>query len=81
MKQEDRGAFRGSEQMLGVGIGFLVECGLFAALGWWLDGKFGTNPWLLITGVGLGFSYATWNLLRQFGGEVEAPVSEKDRDE
>ena len=79
MKTEDRGAFRGSGHLLGVGIGFLTECGLFAALGWWLDGRFETNPWLLVTGVMLGFGYATWNLLRQTGGGA-GPAEKKGED-
>ena len=63
-----------------VGTSFLAECAVFAALGWWLDSKFETNPWLLVTGVMLGVGYATWNLLRQFGGEVEAPAEKKGDD-
>lgn len=80
MTGKESGSFRGSGHMLGVGTSFLAECAVFTALGWWLDSKFETNPWLLVTGVMSGFGYATWNLLRQFGGEGEAPVEKKGDD-
>ena len=40
--------------------------GLGTALGWWLDKKFGTSPWLLVVGalfgIGVGF-YAFFKIL------------------
>jgi F0F1-type ATP synthase assembly protein I len=48
------------EQALGVGryagLGFQFAGTLvaFGALGWWLDSRFGTSPWLMIAGVFLG---------------------------
>lgn len=80
MTEKDADSFRGSGHMLGVGTSFLAECAVFTALGWWLDSKFGTNPWLLVTGIMLGFGYATWNLLRQFGGATEGSAVKKGDD-
>jgi F0F1-type ATP synthase assembly protein I len=51
-------------RMAGVGVEFVVAVGLFAAVGWWLDGKFGTSPWLLIAGCGLGFAVGLWNMVK-----------------
>jgi F0F1-type ATP synthase assembly protein I len=34
---------------------FSAVIGVFAWAGWWLDGKLGSAPWLLIVGVFLGF--------------------------
>jgi F0F1-type ATP synthase assembly protein I len=34
-----------------------------AGLGYWLDGRWGTGPWLLALGAILGFSAALWHLL------------------
>jgi ATP synthase protein I len=44
--------------------------GLGSLLGWWLDKKFGTNPWLLVAGalfgIGTGF-YAFFKALMALG--------------
>jgi F0F1-type ATP synthase assembly protein I len=40
---------------------FLV-CG---AIGWWLDSKFGTDPWLMIGGILLGAGGAMYSLVRR----------------
>jgi F0F1-type ATP synthase assembly protein I len=41
-----------------VGLGIELIAPLLVGLfgGYWLDGKFGTAPWLLITGTVLGFA-------------------------
>ena len=51
-------------RLAGVGIEFIVAFGLFAWLGWWLDKKFSTGPWLLIAGCAIGFSSGLWSLLK-----------------
>jgi len=33
-------------------------------VGWWLDERFATSPWLMIVGVLLGFSVAMLELLK-----------------
>lgn len=38
----------------GLGLQFVVTLALFGALGWWLDGLWGTRPWLTVTGILLG---------------------------
>ncbi len=37
-----------------VGLEFGVSIGIAAWFGSWLDGRWGTDPWLLLTGVILG---------------------------
>jgi F0F1-type ATP synthase assembly protein I len=49
----------------GVGFQFGAAIILFALLGWWLDGKLGTGPWLLILGVVLGFTGGLISLLKK----------------
>jgi ATP synthase protein I len=56
---------RGSLQYAGVGIQFGLTISLFALLGRWLDGRFGTSPWLLLLGVLLGFGGGTYSLLKK----------------
>jgi F0F1-type ATP synthase assembly protein I len=40
--------------MMGMGIQLIVTILGFAALGWWLDDRFGTKPWFLLAGLVLG---------------------------
>ncbi|MCB0713425.1 MAG: AtpZ/AtpI family protein [Ignavibacteriae bacterium] len=40
--------------LLGGGIQLTVTILAFAALGWWLDTKFETQPWLLLAGLIFG---------------------------
>ncbi len=42
--------------------------GLGALLGWWLDGKAGTSPVLLILGVFLGFGAGIYTLYQELFG-------------
>jgi F0F1-type ATP synthase assembly protein I len=36
-------------------------------LGWWLDAKLGTSPWLLLVGIFLGASGGFYSLVRRVG--------------
>lgn len=38
----------------GLGLTFAMTMAVLGALGWWLDSRFDTQPWLLVTGVLLG---------------------------
>ena len=51
-------------RMAGVGVEFIAAFGLLAAVGWWLDKKFATAPWLLLAGCGLGFTIGLWSMLK-----------------
>ena len=51
-------------KMAGIGFEFIVAILMFGALGWWLDGRWGTGPWLLITGGGVGFAIGLWMMIR-----------------
>lgn len=48
----------------GLGIQFTLTLVLLGALGWWLDSRFGTRPWLLVAGVLAGGVLAFYSLLR-----------------
>jgi len=41
-------------EFAGSGVQFVVSILLFLYIGKWLDGKFGTEPWLLMAGVIVG---------------------------
>ena len=49
----------------GVGLTFAMTLLVFAAIGYWLDARFGTSPWLLIAGVFLGFGGALVSLIKK----------------
>lgn len=51
-------------QMTALGMEFVVAILLFGGIGWWLDGRAGTEPWLTIVGFFLGFAVGLWMLVR-----------------
>ena len=44
-----------------------LEMVLPAALGFWLDQKWGTDPWLVVLGAVLGFTVSMMHLLQMVG--------------
>lgn len=48
----------------GLGIQFALTFLVFGAIGWWLDAKLGTAPWLMIVFIALGAAGAFWSLIR-----------------
>ena len=48
-----------------------LEMALPAAFGYWLDGRWGTKPWLVIIGAVLGFSTGMLQLLKLVKTEEE----------
>jgi len=48
----------------GLGLQFALTFLVFGAIGWWLDGKLGTAPWLMVVGIALGAAGAFWSLVR-----------------
>ena len=48
----------------GVGVQFMGEAGVVAALGWWIDTKLDSLPWGLVVGAMLGVTLATINLVK-----------------
>jgi len=51
-------------QASAVGFAFVVAILLGLALGWWLDKKFGTAPWLLLIGLLFGIIAGFRNLFK-----------------
>jgi ATP synthase protein I len=59
-----------------VGLQFTASILLFFFLGRWLDGRLGTEPWLLIVGVFTGLAAGFWSMYRRL--VVEPRAREKD---
>ncbi len=51
----------------GVGMQYTATIGVFAVLGYWLDGKLGSGPWLLLAGVFVGFGLGLVSLVSKLG--------------
>ena len=49
----------------GLGVQFAGTLVVFGAIGWWVDGKLGTEPWLMIAGIFLGFFGAMISIVKQ----------------
>ena len=66
-------------QFAGAGLQYSLTLLAFAFGGWWLDAKWGTSPWLLLSGVLLGFAGATYSLVARVGTGGKRKV-DTDRD-
>lgn len=49
----------------GLGLQFAATVGVFALAGRWLDGRVGTSPWLLLTGVFAGFALGLFSMVKK----------------
>lgn len=48
----------------GIGIEFIVAVLLCGGIGYWLDGRCGTAPWLMMSGFGVGFATGLYIMIR-----------------
>lgn len=55
-KPVDGGGVPGWYALSGIGLEFLATICVMGALGWWLDGRWHTFPWLMIAGIAVGFA-------------------------
>ena len=70
----------GGNASLGITYGATVL--VFVGLGWWLDDRFGTSPWLLIVGLLLGSVGGIVSLVKKVppvgGGSTDKEGSQKN---
>jgi F0F1-type ATP synthase assembly protein I len=82
-KKADRGlgnsfkAFRVAGPLFGSGIQLAAAVTLFFFIGRWLDGKFGTEPWLMLAGALIGAGGGMYRFIKT-AMEIGA---EEDREE
>ena len=73
-------AAQGGNASLGITYGVTVL--VFVGLGWWLDDRFGTSPWLLIVGMLLGSVGGIVSLVKKVppagGGSTNKEDSQKN---
>lgn len=65
---------------LGIGLELAVFLLLFIFLGRYLDSRWGTEPWLLLTGAVVGFVAGFYNLIKTLSrlGKSEKKKEERD---
>jgi ATP synthase protein I len=63
-KPEARQRGEAMGQGLKIAVELVVGVGFGALVGWWLDKTFGTQPWLMIVMVLLGFAAGMMNIIR-----------------
>lgn len=51
-------------KLAGIGFEFVAAILIFGGLGYWLDGRWKTSPWLLIVGCGLGFTMGLYLMIK-----------------
>jgi F0F1-type ATP synthase assembly protein I len=61
----------------GVGLQFAGTFLLTGWLGWWLDGKLGTSPWLLLVGIFFGAAGGFYSLVCR----LSSPQTTRDSDQ
>lgn len=62
-----KGPPQGTE-LASIGLQFFLVLMAFLFLGRWLDGRLGTEPWLLLAGVFVGFGLSTLWMYRRLSG-------------
>lgn len=65
-------------EIIAAAMQFAAAVILMLLLGMWLDGKFGTSPWLLITGLAAGFAVGLYSFLRTVQRVARNIDNEKD---
>ena len=56
---------------LGLGVQLVASVAVFAFMGQWLDGRFGTGGFLMILGGLMGFGGTMWSLMRSLKRDQE----------
>jgi ATP synthase protein I len=57
-------AFRTAGPLFGSGIQLAAAVAVFFFIGRWLDGKFGTTPWLMLSGAMIGAAGGMYKFIR-----------------
>jgi len=79
-REEERTTESQAGEVMGVGLQFAASILLFLFAGRWLDGRFGTEPWLLLLGVFVGAGAGFYALYRQLVIRPRERAERKKRD-
>ena len=70
--------FPGWVRYSGVGLELAGATAGLALVGYWIDGKFGTSPWGILSGVIIGIVGGLYNLVKQSLAAVRDAKSDDD---
>jgi F0F1-type ATP synthase assembly protein I len=59
------GSSRGPWSLVGVGVELGGAVALMTLAGWWLDRRWNSGPWLMLTGMGVGLIGGMYNLYKE----------------
>jgi len=62
----------------GLGIQFAATVGVFALLGYWVDGRLGASPAFLLVGVFLGFGLGLYSMIKKLPSSSRSKPRAKD---
>lgn len=74
MTSPDRGPQTTYLRYAGAGFTFAGTFLVMGAIGWWLDGKLGTGPWLLLVGIFLGATGGFISLVKKVSPPSNTPA-------
>ncbi len=63
---------REAAPLLGLGLTLAITVLVGLGVGYWLDDRLGTRPWLLLLGACLGFGAAMVHFLRSVAGSTKS---------
>jgi F0F1-type ATP synthase assembly protein I len=58
------GGYGKAYEVIAASIQLAAAVILMLLLGKWLDGRFGTSPWMMLTGLAIGFAAGFYSFLR-----------------
>jgi F0F1-type ATP synthase assembly protein I len=61
----DKGRLPGWVRYSGVGVELAGAVAVFALVGYWIDGHYGSRPWGMLVGLVLGLTGGLYNLVKQ----------------
>lgn len=70
-------AYRKMGPYLNIGYFFVAAVGLMTFLGWYLDNKWGTRPWLTVAGALLGIGAGFYNFFKTVMGSEDEDSTDK----
>ncbi len=73
-KRDQRELRDGAGEAFSAAFEMIVTPAIFAAFGWFLDGRLGIFPIFTLSLAGAVFAYQVWKLCRRFGDELDAAL-------
>jgi F0F1-type ATP synthase assembly protein I len=73
----DQNQFPGWVRYSGIGLELAGVVAVFTFIGYWIDGRYGSQPWGMIGGLILGFTGGLYNLVKAaLRAEREAKIAD-----